>query len=206
MQTTGPRALNFARRAGLVGATADEALVAAIAKGNQRAMRTLYNRHRVRVFRFALRLVSDAGYAEDIVSEAFIEVWRQADRFEGRSSVSTWIMSIARFKALSVLRRRQEIEFDEKLAEAVTDQSFTPENAVLEMDRRAQIRACLTQLSPDHREIIDLVYYHDKTIEEVAEIIRVPKNTVKTRMFYARKRLAQLLARCHDFDDLATAT
>src|SRR5262249_2962658 len=205
MQTTGPRALNFARRAGLVGATADEALVAAIAKGNQRAMRTLYNRHRVRVFRFALRIVSDAGYAEDIVSEAFIEVWRQADRFEGRSSVSTWIMSIARFKALSVLRRRQETEFDEKLAETVADQSFTPENAVLETDRRAQIRACLTQLSPDHREIIDLVYYHDKTIEEVAEIIRVPKNTVKTRMFYARKRLAQLLARCHDFDDLAAA-
>jgi len=147
--------------------------------------------------------VNDAADAEDIASEAFIEVWRQADRFEGRSSVSTWIMSIARFKALSVLRRRQEVEFDEKLAQAVADHSSTPENALLDMDRSAQIRACLTQLSPDHREIIDLVYYHDKTIDEVAEIVRVPKNTVKTRMFYARKRLAQLLAQHHDFDATA---
>ena len=104
---------------GLVGTTGDEALIAAIAAGDAAAMRTLYNRHRVRVFRFAVRLVDDAAFAEDIVSEAFIEVWRQADRFEGRSSVSTWIMSIARFKALSVRRRRQETELDEKLAETV---------------------------------------------------------------------------------------
>jgi RNA polymerase sigma-70 factor (ECF subfamily) len=166
-------------------------------------MRTLYNRHRVRVFRFAIRLVGDAASAEDVVSEAFLEVWRQADRFERRSSVSTWIMSIARFKALSVRRRRQEVDLDEKLAETIADQSSTPEQAVLEMDRSAQLRACLTQLSPDHREIVDLVYYHDKTIEEVAEIVGVPKNTVKTRMFYARKRLAQLLARCCDFEHLA---
>lgn len=202
MQIAGSPALKSARRVGSVGATADGALVAAIAAGNRSAMRTLYNRHRVRVFRFVIRLVDDAASAEDIVSEAFVEVWRQADRFEGRSSVSTWIMSIARFKALSVRRRRQEIEFDQKIAETVVDQSGTPEQILLEADRRAQLRACLTQLSPDHREIIDLVYYHDKTIEEVAEILGVPKNTVKTRMFYARRRLAHLLARHRDFDHL----
>ena len=194
--------LKSASRVGLVEATVDEALIAAIAAGDERAMRTLYNRHRVRVFRFAVRLVDDAASAEDVVSEAFIEVWRQADRFEGRSSVSTWIMSIARFKALSVRRRRQETVLDEKLAETVADQSSSPEQIVLEMDRSAQLRACLTQLSPDHREIIDLVYYHDKTIEEVAEIVGVPKNTVKTRMFYARRRLAELLARHRDFEHL----
>jgi RNA polymerase sigma-70 factor, ECF subfamily len=202
MQHAGPPVLKSASRVGLVEATVDEALIAAIAAGDERAMRTLYNRHRVRVFRFAVRLVDDAASAEDVVSEAFIEVWRQADRFEGRSSVSTWIMSIARFKALSVRRRRQETVLDEKLAETVADQSSSPEQIVLEMDRSAQLRACLTQLSPDHREIIDLVYYHDKTIEEVAEIVGVPKNTVKTRMFYARRRLAELLARHRDFEHL----
>jgi RNA polymerase sigma-70 factor (ECF subfamily) len=202
MQTGSP-VLKSAAGSDLVGATTDEALIVAIAADDQRAMRTLYNRHRVRVFRFAIRLVGDAASAEDVVSEAFLEVWRQADRFERRSSVSTWIMSIARFKALSVRRRRQEVDLDEKLAETIADQSSTPEQAVLEMDRSAQLRACLTQLSPDHREIVDLVYYHDKTIEEVAEIVGVPKNTVKTRMFYARKRLAQLLARCCDFEHLA---
>jgi RNA polymerase sigma-70 factor, ECF subfamily len=205
MQHAGSPVLKSASRFGLVEATADEALIAAIAAGDERALRTLYNRHRVRVFRFAIRLVDDAASAEDVVSEAFLEVWRQADRFEGRSSVSTWIMSIARFKALSVRRRRQETELDGKLAETVADQSSSPEQIVLEMDRSAQLRACLTQLSPDHREIIDLVYYHDKTIEEVAEIVGVPKNTVKTRMFYARRRLAQLLARHRDFEHLTAA-
>lgn len=203
MRTTGLPVPKSIADAGLVGATADESLIAAIASGDQGAMRTLYNRHRVRVFRFAMRLVDDAASAEDIVSEAFIEVWRQAGRFEGRSSVSTWIMSIARFKALSVRRRRHEIELDEKVVETVADQSSNPEQTVLRMDRSAQLRACLIQLSPDHREIVDLIYYHDKTIEEVAQIVGVPKNTVKTRMFYARKRLADLLARHCDFGHLA---
>lgn len=189
----------------MVSATADQALVEAIATGDQFALRTLYNRHRVRIFRFAVRLVGDAASAEDIVSESFIEVWRQACRFEGRSSVSTWIMSIARFKALSVRRRRQEIEIDENVMETIADQSATPEQIVLETDRRIQLRACLARLSPEHREIVDLVYYHDKTIEEVAEIIGVPKNTVKTRMFYARRRLAQLLVQHGDFAHLADA-
>jgi RNA polymerase sigma-70 factor (ECF subfamily) len=205
MQTTGSPVPKSANGGGLVWAMSDEALIAAIASGDWAAMRILYNRHQVRVFRFAARLVDDAAAAEDVVSEAFIEVWRQADRFEGRSSVSTWIMSIARFKALSVRRRRQEIELDENVAETVADQYSTPEQILLETDRRAQLRACLSQLSPDHREIIDLVYYHDKSIEEVAEIVGVPKNTVKTRMFYARRRLAQLLAQHHDFDYLAVA-
>jgi RNA polymerase sigma-70 factor (ECF subfamily) len=205
MQTTGLPMTKPTGRVGLVGATSDEALVAAIAAGDRAAMRTLYNRHQVRVFRFAVRLVDDAALAEDLVSEAFIEVWRQAGRFEGRSSVSTWIMSIARFKALSVRRRRQETELDENVAETVADQYATPEQILLETDRRAQLRACLSQLSPDHREIIDLVYYHDKTIEEVAEIVGVPKNTVKTRMFYARRRLAHLLAGHDDFDYLTAA-
>jgi RNA polymerase sigma-70 factor (ECF subfamily) len=193
----------MARRGAVTGATADAALVAAIAAGDRDAMRILYDRHHIRVFRFTVRLMNDVTGAEDVVSEAFTEVWRQAGRFEGRSSVSTWIMSIARFKALSARRRRPETELDAQMAETVADSSLTPEQVVLETDRRAQLRACLSQLSADHRTIIDLVYYHEKTIEEVAEIVGVPKNTVKTRMFYARKRLASLLSRHDDFDHLA---
>jgi RNA polymerase sigma-70 factor (ECF subfamily) len=202
MQNTGSLALTSTTKRNALGATTDEALIAAIAAGDQNAMRTLYNRHHVRVFRFVTRLVGDATAAEDVVSEAFIDVWRQASRFEGRSAVSTWIMSIARFKALSVRRRRQDAELDDKVAETVADEGSTPEETVLEMDRNTQLRECLKQLTAEHREIVDLVYYHDKSIEEVAVIINVPKNTVKTRMFYARKRLAQLLAQHRDFDDL----
>jgi RNA polymerase sigma-70 factor, ECF subfamily len=192
-----------AAQSGVRGTTADAALIAAIAAGDRDAMRILYNRHHIRVFRFAARLVDDIAAAEDVVSEAFMEVWRQAGRFEGRSSVSTWIMAIARFKALSARRRHPEAELDAQVTGTVADPAPTPEQVVLEGDRCTQLRACLSQLSPDHRAIIDLIYYHDKTIEEVAEIVGAPKNTVKTRMFYARKRLAWLLSRHDDFDHLA---
>jgi RNA polymerase sigma-70 factor, ECF subfamily len=135
-------------------------------------------------------------------AKVFIDVWSQAGRFEGRSQASTWILSIARFKALSALHRRREAEFDETAMELIEDTADTPEQTVLNMDRSAQLTTCLAQMSREHREIIDLVYYHEKTVEEVAEIIQMPKNALKTRMFHARNRLAQLLSTHREFDHL----
>jgi RNA polymerase sigma-70 factor, ECF subfamily len=186
-------------------ARSDEALLKAIAVGDQSAMRTLYARHNMRLYHFIVRLVTDAGRAEDLVSEVFIDVWRQADRFEGRSQVSTWILSIARFKALSALHRRRDTRIDEVDMELIEDSADTPEKVVLNLDLGAQLRICLAQLSRDHREILDLVYYQQKSIEETAEVIQIPKSTVKTRMFYARKRSAQLLSGHRDFDHLPLA-
>ena len=79
--------------------TTDEALIASIAQGDKRALQTLYGRHNVRVFRFALRFLNDEALAEDMVSEVFFDVWRQAERFEARSKVSTWLLAMARNKA-----------------------------------------------------------------------------------------------------------
>jgi RNA polymerase sigma-70 factor (ECF subfamily) len=174
-------------------ATSDEVLIGRIASGDRLAMQVLYARHHVRVYRFVLRLVSDPTTAEELISEVFLDVWRQANRFEGRSAVSTWLLAIARFKALSALRRRSDEELDEDAAAAIEDTSDDPEIALQKKDKGEILRKCLTALSPDHREIIDLVYYHEKSIEEVAEVLKIPENTVKTRMFYARKKLAELL-------------
>jgi RNA polymerase sigma-70 factor (ECF subfamily) len=174
-------------------ATSDEVLIGRIASGDRLAMQVLFARHHVRVYRFVLRLVRNETTAEDLISEVFLDVWRQAGRFEGRSAVSTWLMAIARFKALSVLRRRPEVELDEKMAEAIEDTSDNPEVALEKKDKSAVLRECLTALSAEHREIIDLVYYHEKSVEEVAEIVGIPEATVKTRMFYARKKMAELL-------------
>ena len=172
----------------------DEMLVALIAQRDKRALQSLYSRHHVRVYRFALRFLNDEAAAEDAVSEVFIDVWRQAERFEGRSQVTTWLLAIARNKALSVLRRRSAEELDDEVAEFIEDPSDNPEIAMQKTQRASLLQDCLTQLSPAHREIVDLVYYHEKTVEEVAEIISVPANTVKTRMFYARKRIGELMA------------
>ncbi len=171
----------------------DPELIAAVASGDPQAMRALFQRHKVRVFRFVLRLVGEEAVAEEIVADVFLEVWRQAGRFGGRSRVSTWMLAIARYKALSA-RRHVRATVDEAAAEVIADEADTPEDAVLRADQSAHLRACLQQLSPEHREIIDLVYYHGRSVEEVSEITKAPKNTVKTRMFYARKQLGRLLA------------
>ena len=173
--------------------TSDEVLIQRIAGGDRLAMQVLYARHHVRVYRFVLRLVRNEATAEDLISEVFLDVWRQAGRFEGRSAVTTWLLAIARFKALSALRGRKEAELDDEMAEAVEDTSDDPEVAMQKKDTGEILRKCLTKLSAEHKEIIDLVYYHEKSVEEVAEIVGIPENTVKTRMFYARKKLAELL-------------
>lgn len=174
-------------------ATSDEVLIGRIAKGDRLAMQVLFARHHVRVYRFVLRLVGNPTVAEDLISDVFLDVWRQADKFEGRSAVSTWMLAIARFKALSALRKKPDEELDEETAETIEDTSDNPEVTLEKKDKSVVLRQCLEKLSPEHKEIIDLVYYHEKSVEEVAEIVGIPENTVKTRMFYARKKLAELL-------------
>ena len=174
-------------------ATSDEVLLERIAEGRKDAMQVLFARHNVRVFRFALRLVNDRSLAEDIVSDVFLEVWRKAGQFEARSQVSTWILAIARYKALTALRGRRFEELDEAKINTIEDGSETPEALMHRAQTGEILRECLQQLSPAHREIIDLVYYHETSIEDAGDILGIPRNPVKTRMFYARKHLAELL-------------
>ena len=174
-------------------APTDTALLARMADGDRLAMQTFYTRHSVRVFRFALRIIGDPGVAEDVISDVFLDVWRQAGRFEGRSAVSTWLLAITRHKAYAALRRRHVEYVKDDVMEQLEDSADMPD-ATLEKDARSRIlRRCLGELTPAHREIIDLVYYHEKSVAEVAQIFAIPENTVKTRLFYARKRLATLV-------------
>jgi RNA polymerase sigma-70 factor (ECF subfamily) len=173
--------------------TSDEELIELIADGDKRAMQVLYARHNVRVYRFILRQTGNQSLAEDLVSEVFLDVWRQAEGFEAKSQVSTWLLAIARYKALSALRRRTDEHLDDQMAASIKDTADDPETVVNTKDRANLIQKCLTQLSPAHREVIDLVYYHEKSVDEVAQIVGVPAATVKTRMFYARSKMADLL-------------
>jgi RNA polymerase sigma-70 factor (ECF subfamily) len=173
--------------------SSDEALIGLIAEGDKRAMQVLYARHNVRVYRFILRMTANQSLAEDLVSEVFLDVWRQAENFESKSQVSTWLLAIARYKALSALRRRHDEHLDDEMAASIQDTADNPESAVGIKDRNSIVQKCLTQLSSAHREVIDLVYYHEKSVDEVAQIVGVPPATVKTRMFYARNKMADLL-------------
>jgi RNA polymerase sigma-70 factor, ECF subfamily len=173
--------------------TSDEVLIGRIADGDRLAMQVLFARHHVRVYRFVLRLVRNQATAEDLISDVFLDIWRQAGKFEGRSAASTWMLSIARFKALSVLRKRTEEELDDETAGAIEDHGDDPEVSLAKKDKAVVLRQCLSKLSAEHREVVDLVYYHEKSVEEAAGIVGIPEATVKTRMFYARKKLSELL-------------
>ena len=188
-------AINAAAKKSIAAAraTSDEMLLGSIAKGDRTAMHVLYSRHNVRVYRFVLRMVRDTTVAEDLVSQVFLDVWRTAGQFQGRSQVSTWLLSIARFKALTAMRQRRFEDIDQEDVRQIADGCDTPETSLDRSDTSAILRACVAKLSPAHREIINLVYYHEKSVEEVGQIIGIPQSTVKTRMFYARKQLADLL-------------
>src|ERR1700693_4171378 len=102
-------------------ATPDESLIERIARGDKLAMQVLFVRHHVRVYRFVLRLVRSETAAEDLIADVFLDVWRQASKFEARSQVSTWLLAIARFKALSALRRRPDEALDDGTAQPIED-------------------------------------------------------------------------------------
>jgi RNA polymerase sigma-70 factor, ECF subfamily len=171
----------------------DDALIVAIAKGDKLAMKVLFARHNVRVYRFALRVTRDEALAEDVLSEVFLHAWRGAKNFQAKSKVSTWLLAIAHNKAKDAMqRRRHEYLSDEDAAE-IEDTADNPEATWGKIELGQLLRTCLSKLPAAQREVLDLVYYHHKSVEEVAQIVGAQASTVKTRMFYARNRLAQML-------------
>ena len=172
----------------------DKALVQLMVDEDKRALKLLYLRHHDRVRRFVTRLTGNESTAEEVVNEVFLEAWRHAAEFEGRSQVATWLMAIARFKAISECRRRSETQLDDRTAAVIEDLSDTPSTSMEKRQRSDILRKCLAKLTPIHREVISLIYYQGKKIEEVAQFTGAPVSTIKTRMHYARSRMADLLA------------
>jgi RNA polymerase sigma-70 factor (ECF subfamily) len=172
----------------------DKALVQLMVDEDKRALKLLYMRHHDRVRRFVMSLTGNESTAEEVVNEVFLEVWRHAGQFEGRSQVSTWLMAIARFKTISEYRRRSEAQLDERSAAVIEDPSDTPAVSMDKRERSDILQKCLARLTPLHREVINLIYYQGKKVEEVAQFTGAPISTIKTRMHYARGRMAELLA------------
>ncbi|MBK9077693.1 MAG: sigma-70 family RNA polymerase sigma factor [Hyphomicrobium sp.] len=175
-------------------ASNDRALIKAIAGGDAKALERLFARNQTRVFRYLKRVVRNEAIAEELLNEVFLGVWQSAGRYEGRSEPTTWLISIAHNKAVSMLRKKRELSgYDDDAAAEIEDDADTPEVTSQKIDKAAQMRAAMKGLSSEHREILDLVYYQEQSVSEVAEILGIPEATVKTRMFYARKKLSELL-------------
>jgi RNA polymerase sigma-70 factor (ECF subfamily) len=177
-------------------APTDQALIERVAKGDQAALRALANRHYGRILRFVLRFIADRELAEEAVNETLFAVWRQAPHFEKRSAVATWMLGIARYKALAARKRGRLalVALEETNAAEFVDPAERPDMRVESADSRQYLKRCVRALPVDQAAVIELVYYRGKSVKDAAEIVGVPVNTVKTRMFLARKKLAAMLA------------
>jgi RNA polymerase sigma-70 factor (ECF subfamily) len=168
-------------------------LVERIGGGDKRAFAELFEVYGPRVFRYAVRLIGDTGKAEEVTNDTMMEVWKGAARFEGRSSVSTWIIGIARHLALNAIRGKKWATVDvDDAPDLVSDDA--PAEAAHDHDAlKRTLRAALGKLSPEHRDVIELTFFHGHSYDEIATIVGCPENTVKTRMFHAKKQLRTVL-------------
>jgi RNA polymerase sigma-70 factor (ECF subfamily) len=171
----------------------DEMLLRNVAEGDKAAMHIIFARHRERVRRFVQRLVRNPAIVEDLVNQVFLDVWRSATRFEGRARVTTWLLAIARFKAINSRRERTHETIDHGDALGIVDAGDTPDMALDRKQTEGILRVCIDKLSPAHREIIDLFYYRENSVAGISGIVGIPQATVKSRIFYARKQLARIL-------------
>ena len=171
----------------------DRALIARSAAREQAAFRNLLVQHQARVYRYLARRLRNDAFAEELTNEVFTEVWLHAGRYEGRASASTWLLGIAHNRMVSSLRKRREEPWNEDKAAEIVDNDDDPEVTVQKSDKGKVIKSCIAKLSAVHREIIDLVYYHELSINEISRQLGIPEATVKTRMFYARKQLSDVL-------------
>lgn len=176
------------------GVMSDKILLECIADGDQAALRALMTRHQTRIYRFVMRFIRDRGAAEDIVSDTFVAVWRQAADFENRSSVATWLLAIARYKALSARERLvAPHESLDEIATTLVDPGHGPDEGIERQDSARFLRQCLAALPAEQAMLLDLVYFRDKSVREAAAITGVSENTVKSRMYLGRRKLAVML-------------
>jgi RNA polymerase sigma-70 factor (ECF subfamily) len=175
----------------------DIELVARVAAGDKAAFETLFSTYGERVFRYAHRMISDVSKAEEVTNDVMMEIWKNAGKFEGRSKVSTWILGITRHLALNAVRGKKLDTMDIDDAPEIADDSQSAQSGALARDADAlkqDLRAALGQLSDDHRDVVELTFFQGCSYQEIAEIVGCPENTVKTRMFHARKQLKEILS------------
>lgn len=172
------------------------------ARGDERALSDLYRLMAHRIHAFARHRLDDDDQATSVVVDTLHEVWRNAARFRGDSRVSTWVLGIARFKALAQLRARlppmDDIEDHAERLPAEGLGGADGEALLARWQETLIVQRCLASgagLSPEQRQCLQLVHVEGLPLAEVAQVQQVPQNTVKTRLFHARRKMRECLMR-----------
>jgi RNA polymerase sigma factor (sigma-70 family) len=171
----------------------DFSLIRRVAAKDRQAFESLYQQYYPRLMGYLVKLLDRRELAEDVVHEVMVVVWNEASRFRYTSRLSTWMFGIAYHKALKARTKTAEQPLDRPpVAPTALDQA-DPEDAMIRQETHNALVHALQALSPEQRAVVELTFYHGFSYREIAAIVGCPVNTVKTRMLYARKRLAQLL-------------
>lgn len=170
-----------------------------IASGQQSALESFYQLYEPRVYRYALSKLNDSYEAADTLNEVMMEVWKYAERFEGRSKVSTWLLGITHHKVYDRLRKRKksnlEDDIDDFSNHLTDDNQVNMEQVLAGADDADMIQNCMKKLSGSHREVIHLAFFEDMHYQEIAQVSDCPEGTIKTRVFHAKQALKKCLAR-----------
>jgi RNA polymerase sigma-70 factor (ECF subfamily) len=168
-------------------------LMERIRTGDIDAFEQLYRRYHDRLALFLWRRIQRRQLVEEVLNDTLMVVWRHADAFKGHSKLSTWIFGIAYRKSMKALRSHQDPIEDDAARDRASLEP-TPEDGYGSERRRMLLMQALSELSPEHRAVVEFTYFHEIGYQEIAEIISCPVGTVKTRMFHARRQLRRLLA------------
>lgn len=171
----------------------DERLMAGICAKDMAAFEALYRGYHTRLSRFLFKLVHRPHLVEEVLNDTLMVVWDRAHSFNGESKLSTWIFAIAYRKAMKALRRQDEPVEDSWGDERISLDA-SPEDELGHHRRHVLLMEAIAQLSPEHRAVVDFTYFHDMGYREIATIMGCPVDTVKTRMFHARRHLKRRLS------------
>ncbi len=181
----------------------DADLLDAIRANDMLALQALFDRYRTQVYQTALGIVRDTYLAEEVLQDCFYRLYRYAERIDGSSPIAPWLYRVTVNLCYSRLKKRRRHwaepfhEFAERLR---AGPRTSPEVVAEQHEMQAIIRDTLARLSPQHRAVLVLHYFHDYSLAEIADILECPEGTVKSRLFYARKVLKEQLQRAAEGD------
>ena len=175
------------------GGARDIQLIGRIVRRDPRAFEELYRAYHPRLSRFLFNILRRTQVAEEVLNDTLLVVWRKPERYNGRSKVSTWIFAIAYRQAMKALSRCDD-PVEDSQAEARPSGEAGPEQQLGRRQAKDVLLRAIGELSADHRAVIDLTYFHEIGYREIAELMECPQDTVKTRMFHARRHLKNKLS------------
>jgi RNA polymerase sigma-70 factor (ECF subfamily) len=176
-------------------ALADEvALLRRVAQGERLAFDVFYRTYYRRLQRFLEQVIRRPELVDEVLDDTMLVVWRKAGTFNHGSRVSTWVFAIAYRRALKALKRAPDRSVEVGLTEDPAQVDPGMEQSLIARDTARRLRTALAALSGDQRAVVELTYYHGYAYREIAQIVGCPVDTVKTRMFHARRKLRDLLA------------